>query len=131
MTRTPGAKHASQLRRVPVRQEARDIGKDEIHDYLAKPGCFVWVALKDATPEELAEMQQQFGLHELAVEDAHHGHQRPKLEEYGDSLYAVLHAIEPNGDEFRIGELNIFVGKNYVLSVRKIQRRVSPTCRPH
>ena len=95
-----------------------DIHKDEIHDYLAKPGCFVWVALKDASHEELAEMQQQFGLHELAVEDAHHGHQRPKLEEYGDSLFAVLHTIEPDGDELSIGELNIFVGKNYVLSVR-------------
>jgi magnesium transporter len=95
-----------------------DVRKDEIHDYLAKSGCFVWVALKDATPEELAEMQQQFGLHELAVEDAHHGHQRPKLEEYGDSLYAVLHTIEPDGDELRIGELSIFVGRNYVLSVR-------------
>ncbi len=95
-----------------------DIRKDEIHDYLAKPGCFVWVALKDASPDELAELQQQFGLHELAVEDAHHGHQRPKLEEYGDSLFAVLHTIEPGGDELSIGELNIFVGKNYVLSVR-------------
>ena len=71
-----------------------DIRKDEIHDYLSRAGCFVWVALKDPTPEELAEMQQQFGLHELAVEDAHHGHQRPKIEEYGDSLFAVLHTIE-------------------------------------
>jgi magnesium transporter len=95
-----------------------DIRKDEIHDYLSRPGCFVWVALKDATPEELAEMQQQFGLHELAVEDAHHGHQRPKIEEYGDSLFAVLHTIEPDGDELRVGEVDIFVGKNYVLSAR-------------
>ena len=63
-------------------------------------------------------MQQQFGLHELAVEDAHHGHQRPKIEEYGDSLFAVLHMIEPDGEELRVGELAIFVGKNYILSVR-------------
>lgn len=95
-----------------------DIRKEEIHDYLARPGCFVWVALKDATPEELADMQKQFGLHELAVEDAHHGHQRPKIEEYGDSLFVVLHTIEPDGDELRVGELDIFVGKNYVLSAR-------------
>jgi len=95
-----------------------DIRKDEIHDYLSRAGCFVWVALKDATPEELGEMQQQFGLHELAVEDAHHGHQRPKIEEYGDSLFAVLHTIEPDGDELRVGEVDIFVGKNYVMSIR-------------
>ena len=95
-----------------------DIRKEEIHDYLGRPDCFVWVALKDATPEELAEMQRQFGLHELAVEDARHGHQRPKIEEYGDSLFAVLHAVEPDGEELRVGEVSIFVGKNYVLSVR-------------
>jgi len=95
-----------------------DIRKEEIHDYLGRPDCFVWVALKDATPEELAEMQRQFGLHELAVEDARHGHQRPKIEEYGDSLFSVLHTIEPDGDELRVGEVSLFVGKNYVLSVR-------------
>jgi magnesium transporter len=95
-----------------------DIRKEEIHDYLARPGSFVWVALKDATPEELAEMQKQFGLHELAVEDASHGHQRPKLEEYGDSLFAVVHTVEAAGDEISVGELSIFAGRNYLLSVR-------------
>jgi magnesium transporter len=95
-----------------------DIRKEEIHDYLSRPGSFVWVALKDSTPEELAEMQQQFGLHELAVEDAQHGHQRPKLEEYGDSLYAVVHTVETAGDELKVGELSIFAGRNYLLSVR-------------
>ena len=95
-----------------------DIRKDEIRDHLNRAGAFVWVALKDPTPEELAEMQQQFGLHELAVEDAQQGHQRPKIEEYGDSLFVVLHMVEPAGDELRVGEVDIFVGKNYVLSVR-------------
>ena len=95
-----------------------DIRKEEIHDYLSRPGGFVWVALKDATPEELAEMQQQFGLHELAVEDAQNGHQRPKIEEYGESLFVVLHTVEPDGEELRVGEVDIFVGKNYVLSAR-------------
>jgi len=95
-----------------------DIRKEEIHDYLSRPGCFVWVALKDATPDELAEMQREFGLHELAVEDARHGHERPKLEEYGDSLFAVVHTVEAAGEELKVGEVNIFVGPNYVLSVR-------------
>lgn len=71
-----------------------DIPVQEIPDYLNRPGCFVWVALKDAEPQELALMQSEFGLHELAVEDAHKGHQRPKIEEYGDSLFAVVHTVE-------------------------------------
>ncbi|HEX9685120.1 MAG TPA: magnesium/cobalt transporter CorA [Burkholderiales bacterium] len=95
-----------------------DIRIEDIRGYLGMPGCFVWVALKDAVPEELAEMQRQFGLHELAVEDASHGHQRPKLEEYGDSLYAVVHTVEAAGDELNVGEMSIFAGPNYVLSVR-------------
>jgi magnesium transporter len=103
-------------------QEGRklaDIDKREISNYLARPGCFVWVALKDATDAELEEMREEFDLHELAVEDARHGHQRPKIEEYGDSLFVVLNTIETAGDDFRIGEVDIFVGRNYVLSVRQ------------
>src|SRR6185503_12859422 len=62
-------------------------------------------------------MQKEFDLHELAVEDARHGRQRPKIEEYGDSLFAVLHNIQ-FADELKVGEVDIFVGKNYILSVR-------------
>ena len=98
-----------------------DIPVADISDYLAKPGCFVWVALHDASAQELSEMQHEFGLHELAVEDARHGHQRPKIEEYGDSLFVVLHLLEPAADgsgELEVGEVDVFVGPNYVLSVR-------------
>ena len=95
-----------------------DIAQGEIHDYLARPGCFIWVALRDPSDQDLLEMQRQFGLHELAVEDARHGHQRPKLEEYGDELFAVLHVLEIAGDEIHAGEVNIFTGPNFVLSVR-------------
>ncbi|HEX6006657.1 MAG TPA: magnesium/cobalt transporter CorA [Burkholderiales bacterium] len=95
-----------------------DIRKEDIHVYLDRPGCFVWVALKDATLAELLEMQQQFGLHELAVEDASHGHQRPKLEEYGDALFAVVHTVEEHNGELQVGEVSVFVGRNYVLSIR-------------
>lgn len=95
-----------------------DMPVDEISDYLAKPDCFVWVALRDATHQELDQMQEEFGLHELAVEDARHGHQRPKIEEYGDSVFAVMHLLEEVDGEFNIGEVDVFVGQNYVLSVR-------------
>jgi len=79
----------------------------------------VWVALKDPTDEELEEMAREFNLHELAVEDARHGHQRPKIEEYGNSLFCVLHVPETQGDEVEVGEIDIFVGPNYILSSRQ------------
>jgi len=96
-----------------------EIDKRDISNYLQRPGAFVWVALRDATEEELAEMQHEFGLHPLAVEDARHGHQRPKIEEYGDLLFVVLNNVEVAGEELNLGELDIFVGHNYVLSVRQ------------
>ncbi|MDX2144164.1 MAG: magnesium/cobalt transporter CorA [Rhodospirillaceae bacterium] len=95
-----------------------DIPAGEIHSYLGQPGTFVWVALKDATPEELDQMKVEFGLHELAVEDARVGHQRPKIEEYGDCVFAVLHQIDAIDGELNVGEVAIFVGPNYILSVR-------------
>src|SRR6266850_456276 len=104
-----------------VYQEGRklaDIDFREIHTYLARPGCFVWVALKDATEAELEQMREEFDLHPLAVEDARKGHQRPKIEEYGDQLFVVLHTVEVAGDELNVGEVDVFVGRNFVLSVR-------------
>ena len=95
-----------------------DVPVSEIHNYVSRPDCFVWVALKDPDDAELRAMQGQFGLHDLAVEDVHHGHQRPKIEEYGSSLFAVIHMIENGREELHVGEVALFVGNNYVLSVR-------------
>jgi magnesium transporter len=100
-----------------------DIQKREIRSYLQRPDCFVWVALKEPDAAELAEMQDEFDLHELAVEDARHGHQRPKIEEYGDSLFVVLNTVEVAGDELKAGEVDAFVGRNYVLTVRQHSER--------
>ena len=95
-----------------------DLPTEDISDYVSRPDCFVWVALRDAEPEELSQMQHEFGLHELAVEDARRGHQRPKIEEYGESLFTVVKTVELVDGELVLGEVDIFVGKNYVLSVR-------------
>src|SRR3972149_75344 len=95
-----------------------DIATRDISDYVSRPECFVWGAQSNPGPEELAEMQEEFGLQALAAEDAHHGHQRPKIEEYGDSLFCVLHSVQFVGEELNVGEVAIFVGPNYVLSVR-------------
>jgi magnesium transporter len=99
-------------------KKVADIAQGEIHGYLAKPGSFVWVALRDASDAEIEEMSRQFDLHDLSVEDARHGHQRPKIEEYGDELFVVLHVVESAGEELHVGEVNIFTGPNFVLSIR-------------
>jgi magnesium transporter len=104
-------------------RKVADIPVEDISEYVSRADCFVWVALFEPTREELDEMALEFGLHELAVEDARNGHQRPKIEEYGDSLFAVLHPVEKSkredgSEELLIGEVDVFVGPNYVLSVR-------------
>ncbi len=100
-----------------------DIPVVDISEYVNRTDCFIWVALKDADAAELEEMREEFGLHELAVEDARHGHQRPKVEEYGDTLFAVIQLLELNGDTLAVGEVDIFVGANFVLSVRNHSRQ--------
>jgi magnesium transporter len=95
-----------------------DIPVADISDYVARHETFVWVALRDATPQELAVMQEEFGLHELAIEDARRGQQRPKIEEYGDSLFVVVKMLELREGALEVGEVDIFVGPNYVLSNR-------------
>ena len=101
------------------RQAPMDI--DAISDFLdsAQPwGAFVWVALFEPTAETLAKMQEEFGLHELAIEDTNRGSQRPKMEEYGATLFLVLHTVEQHGAEFVDGELHIYCGEHFVLTVR-------------
>lgn len=100
-----------------------DVAREDIHAYLARNDCIVWVAVRDPESHELDLLEEQFNLHPLAIEDAKHGHQRPKLEEYGDSLFLVMHMLEPDGDELRVGEVDIFVARNYVLSVRSRSER--------
>lgn len=100
------------------RKVADHIPIEDISEYVKRPECFVWVAIKEPSPEELDSMKEEFDLHPLAVEDARHGHQRPKIEEYGDSLFAVVQIPVLKGKEIEVGEVNIFVGRNYVLTVR-------------
>ena len=94
---------------------------EAISNFLDAPqpaGAFVWVALFEPTTEVLENMQEEFNLHELAIEDTNRGSQRPKIEEYGPTLFLVLHTIEQHGDEFVDGELHIYCGEHFVLTVR-------------
>jgi magnesium transporter len=100
-----------------------DIGVGDIDGYVVRPDTLVWVAIKDPEPAELEAMRDEFGLHELAVEDARHGHQRPKIEEYGDSLFVVLHTVDLEDGDLATGEVAVFVGPNYVLSVRRDSKK--------
>ena len=97
-----------------------DIHTDDISAWLQRPGCLVWVALQDPDAAELAQMQEEFNLHELAVEDARKGHQRPKIEEYGAMVFVVMHLLDPAAlaEDAPVGELALFAGPNFVLSVR-------------
>lgn len=104
-------------------EKLADFDVEAISDYVAQPDCFVWVALRDASEAELLKMQEEFGLHELAVEDARHGHQRPKIEEYGETVFCVMHTVEFSAtDELEHGEVSVFAGPNFVLSIRNQSR---------
>jgi len=96
-----------------------EIPFNEVHNYTSKPDCFVWLALKDPTGEEMETLQTEFDLHPLAIEDASHGHQRPKIDEFGQSIFVVMHVLEMNNGEIVKGEVAVFVGPNYVISVRR------------
>lgn len=84
-------------------------------------GEFVWVGLKDPSPEELRQVGEIFELHALALEDATHAHQRPKLEDYDDSIFIVLRTAryDDDAEEVEFGEIHIFVGSGYVVTVRR------------
>jgi magnesium transporter len=88
-----------------------------------EPGSLAWIGLFRPSPDQLLQAAERFGLHELAVEDAIAAHQRPKLERYGDTLFVVLRAARYLDDveEVDFGEIHLFVGPDFVLTVRHSQ----------
>jgi magnesium transporter len=87
------------------------------------PGAMAWIGLYRPDEAQLLAAAEQFGLHELAVEDAIVAHQRPKLERYGETLFVVLRAARYLDDveEVDFGEIHVFLGPNFVLTVRHSQ----------
>jgi len=97
----------------------REISIDQISDVLdVDDGSFVWVGLYQPGEDLLDKMQEEFGLHDLAVEDAHHAHQRPKIEAYGNSLFIAAHTAQLVADKIAFGETQVFLGPRYLLTVR-------------
>ncbi|HEY9400472.1 MAG TPA: magnesium/cobalt transporter CorA [Luteimonas sp.] len=101
------------------RGERRSISLDEISDVLATDdGSFVWVGMFEPSDALLDKLQEEFGLHDLAIEDAQHAHQRPKIEAYGESLFVVMHTAQVLEGHIRFGETFAFLGKRYLVTVR-------------
>jgi len=89
-----------------------------VSEALERTSGFVWIALRDPGDEELNLLQRELNLPPLAVEDARKGHQRPKVEEYGDMLFAAMHLLENGADGLEVGEVHVFVGERFIVSVR-------------
>jgi magnesium transporter len=99
-------------------RKVADINVEESGAWAARPGHFVWIGIEAPSEDELRLLQAQFGLHELAIEDALHAHQRPKLELYGDTAFLVLRTAFILDGRLQLGETEIFVGQGYVITVR-------------
>jgi magnesium transporter len=87
----------------------------------AGPGEFVWIGIHEPDPGDLELLQSLFRLHELAVEDAQQAHQRPKIEDYDDDVFLVLKTAHYHEDreEVHFGEISMFAGPGYVITVRR------------
>ncbi len=97
----------------------RDVALAEISDVLAvDDGSFVWIGLYEPGEDVLEILQEEFQLHDLAVEDAHSAHQRPKLETYGDSLFIAVNTAQEVDGRILYGETHAFLGARYLVTVR-------------
>lgn len=102
----------------PQGRRERDCTVEEISDVLPTAEGFVWIGLHEPGQALLRKIQEEFALHELAIEDAHRAHQRAKLEAYGDGLFIVLKTAQFRSGELHFGETHLFLGRHYLITVR-------------
>ncbi len=95
-----------------------DVAIDDISEAIKDPECFLWIGLHEPSEELLRKVQVEFGLHDLAVEDAHRAHQRPKMDRYGDILFLALQTAQYKGHKVLHGETHVFFGKRFLITVR-------------
>jgi magnesium transporter len=95
-----------------------DVGIDEAGTWARQPDHVVWIGLLEPTRDMLRQVQIQFDLHPLAIEDAGKAHQRPKLDQYGTGVFIVARTAQLVGGRIAFGETHLFAGKGYVVSVR-------------
>lgn len=97
-----------------------------------RPGEFVWIGLVEPSEAELAQVGHCFGLHPLAIEDAHHHElQLPKVELYGDQLFLILRTAFLDGQKIAYGETSVFLGKHFIVTVRHGSARAHSELRAH
>jgi magnesium transporter len=96
-----------------------DVELNKVHEVLEDANQFVWIGLHEPSENVLQRVQEEFNLHDLAIEDAHQAHQRPKVELYGDTVFLVLRTAQKHQQHHtEFGETHFFVGKNFIVSVR-------------
>ncbi len=95
-----------------------EIDFDQARKVATSDGRFMWIGLHEPDQPLLRTVQQRFGLHDLAIEDALCAHQRPKLEIYGDTLFVVVRTASMHDRKIHYGETHIFAGRGYVVTVR-------------
>lgn len=98
--------------------EVRSVAFDDISEYVSKPDHFIWVTLESPDSQTVARLGEEFGLHELALEDAISTHQRPKIEEYGEHLFIAVRTVQLWEARIEIGETHLFAGRNFVIAIR-------------
>jgi magnesium transporter len=97
-----------------------DVGVHEAMEACRHPNCFTWIGLFEPTEDEFDSIRREFDLHPLAVEDAIHAHERPKLEVYGDMVFIILKTaryVDPT-EVIKLGEILVFLGHDYIITVR-------------
>ena len=102
------------------RRRDGDLPVHEAMEACRQPDAFTWIGLYEPTEEEFEAIRREFDLHELAVEDAIHAHERPKLEVYGEMVFIVLKTaryVDPT-EIIKLGEILIFLGHDYIITVR-------------
>jgi len=108
---------------------------DDISEVIKQPDIFLWIGLYEPDNALLDKMQEEFGLHELAMEDARAAHQRPKLETYGESIFIVVKTATLIENKIVFGETHFFAGKNYLITLRhgisKSHSSVRANCENH
>ncbi|HEX6182738.1 MAG TPA: CorA family divalent cation transporter, partial [Pyrinomonadaceae bacterium] len=109
----------------------KDFPAAELSDYCGTEHNVVWADVSDPTSKDFDELAEEFGFHPLSIEDCRNAHQRPKVEEYPGYYFMVLYEAELVGpdDDLELRELNIFLGKNYLVTVHSRPIRAIETAR--
>lgn len=94
------------------------IAFEDISEHVVHPDRFIWLELKSPDSETVDKLGEEFGLHELALEDAISTHQRPKLEEYGEHLFIAVRTMQLWDERIETGETHLFAGSNFVIAIR-------------